>query len=115
MSVTVKFQPAWVAGASDGEEARLACANGCLVAVLLRVADPALPRDRRGWYLEAGFGPCHGEGVLFRSLRAAEAWVRGRLPPDWSAHCAVGKVPTGRRLRRAPVGSEASERPRARR
>jgi hypothetical protein len=87
MPTKVKFQPAWVAGGCDCEQARVVCVNGCLVAILLRVADPDLPRDRRGWYLELGFGPCRGEGVLFRNLQAAEAWVRARLPPDWAARC----------------------------
>lgn len=38
------FQPACVAGGCDCEQARILCANGCLVAILLRVADPDLPR-----------------------------------------------------------------------
>jgi hypothetical protein len=103
MHNTVKFQPAWVAGGCDCEAARLACVSGRLVAVLLRVADPDLPRERRGWYLELGFGPCSGEGVLFRNLRAAETWIRDRLPPDWAARCQERSTTDLHRQRRSPT------------
>ena len=80
---TLEFESAWIAGVPDCEQGCLVRGDGCVLGVLLRVADPTLPPDRQGWYLETGFGPCRAEGVLFADLAAAERWIRERLPTDW--------------------------------
>ena len=52
-------------GQYDIEEAVLAFVESYFVAVLIRIEDRDLPAERRGWFLEVGFGPFQGEGILF--------------------------------------------------
>ena len=85
MSLAIRFQPIRLAGHCGGEDALLGLVNDHLMAVLVRVADDGLPADQQGWYLEAGFGPCRGEGLLFPVLTAGEAWIRQQVPADWPA------------------------------
>lgn len=82
---SVQFQSIQVAERDGAEAAQIVWVDGCLAAVLVEVADPALADDAQGWYLQIGFGPCEGEGVLFRDLSAAEAWIRGRFGAAWAA------------------------------
>src|SRR5829696_9123250 len=83
MPLDVRFEPILLAGQYESETAQLALANEHLVAVLVRVDSDDLPRERHGWCLEIGFGPCRAEGVLFPTLAEAEAWIRGRIPRIW--------------------------------
>ncbi len=85
MSLTIRFQPIRLADHRDGEDALLGLVNDHLMAVLVRVADDQLPADQQGWYLEVGFGPCRGEGLLFPVLKAGEAWIRQQISANWPA------------------------------
>src|SRR3954447_25200283 len=94
MARHVTFEPVWLAGQYDGEEAQLACVDEHLVAVLIRVEGEDQPPRSHAWFLEIGFGPCRGEGTLFPTLSSAEAWIRDRVPAGWPAtHC---KAPPAR-------------------
>ena len=76
MSVVIRFQPVRLGSDPTGEEALLGFADDLLIAVLVRVAE--------GWFVEAGFGPCFGEGRVFVTLRAAEAWLREQVSERWA-------------------------------
>ena len=71
MSVQVKFEPVTVVTEHGSEQAQLVWADKHLVAVLV----PA----EAGWFLQIGFGPCAGEGVLFATTEMATAWVHHRM------------------------------------
>ena len=81
----VTFEPVWLAGQYDGEEAQLACVDEHLVAVLVRAEGEDQPPGSQAWFLEIGFGPCRAEGTLFPTLAAVEAWIRDRVPAGWPA------------------------------
>jgi hypothetical protein len=83
--LTICFQPIRLGNHCDGEDALLGLVDDHLVAILVRVADDELPADRQGWFLEAGFGPCRGEGLLFPELKAGETWIRQQIPANWPA------------------------------
>jgi hypothetical protein len=47
------------------------------VAVLSRLDGDIHDADLKGyWHLEAGFGPCRDDGLLFKTEEAISAWVR---------------------------------------
>jgi hypothetical protein len=75
MPVEVKFNPIKAATLQSGEDAQLVWVNQLLAGLLV----PA----EEGWFLQIGFGPWEGEGTVFPSLAAAEAWVRKYLPENW--------------------------------
>ena len=58
---------------------------GRLVAVLVRIADAGVEKDREGlsnWHMEAGFGRCAvSVPPSFDTLADAVAWIRAQ----WSA------------------------------
>lgn len=83
--LTIRFQPVRLGGRYDGEEACLGLANDHLVTVLVPVSGEEVPSERQGWFLEVGFGPCYGEGLLFATLEAAETWMRSQIPSSWAA------------------------------
>jgi hypothetical protein len=96
MPLDVRFEPIQLAGQYESEAAQLALANENLVAVLVRVDSTDLPRERQGWCLEIGFGPCGGEGILFPILEEAEAWIRSRVSKNWpyqGQHSALTRRP----------------------
>lgn len=66
--VEVSFTQVCAATRRASEDARLVFADRSLAAVLL----PA----ERGWFLEAGFGPCDHEAMVFDTLSSAADWVR---------------------------------------
>ena len=76
MSVVIRFQPVRLGSDPTGEEALLGFADDLLIAVLVCVAE--------GWLIEAGFGPCFGEGRVFPTLGAAEAWLREQISESWA-------------------------------
>src|SRR4051794_36476412 len=68
VSTVVRFQPIRLGSPSGGEDAWLGWANHHLVALLVRIQGTGIPRRRHGWFLEAGYGPCRREGLLFPTL-----------------------------------------------
>jgi hypothetical protein len=82
-SLVIRFQAIQLGGQYGGEDAWLGWANEHLVALLVRLSGPDLPRRRHGWFLEAGYGPCRGEGLFFPTLKAVESWIREAIPPGW--------------------------------
>ncbi len=77
-SALVRFQPIKLAARQAAEDACLCIVNHALVTVLVRLTedvDASAPR----WYLEAGFGPCEGEGLIFPNLADAERWILDKL------------------------------------
>jgi hypothetical protein len=66
------------------EDACLERVNGSILAVLVPLAMPEADHGRRSWYLEIGFGPCSGEGLVFPTLDAAAAWMAARAAACWS-------------------------------
>ena len=76
MSRQVSFQPIQVLTASEDREGCLVLVDGQLVAVLVRLSDPAHePLLRGSWYLEAGFGLLDRRHGLFASLEEAAASI----------------------------------------
>jgi hypothetical protein len=81
----ITFKPVWLAAKYDGEEAQLTFVDEHLMAVWVRVEGEGQPLGSHAWFLEIGFGPCRGEGVLFPTLSAVEAWIRDQVPAGWPA------------------------------
>lgn len=83
LSPVIRCQPILVDTASPDEKGCLVLADGCLVAVLVRVADTGDGQDREklsGWHMEAGFGRCAAPvPPLFDTLAEAVGWVRMQL------------------------------------
>lgn len=75
--VEVSFTEVCAATRQASEEARLVFADQCLAAVLL-------PTER-GWFMQAGFGPCEHEAMFFDTLSSAADWVRECFTPSASA------------------------------
>ncbi|WP_092047353.1 hypothetical protein [Methylobacterium pseudosasicola] len=75
----VVLQPIAVDTGSPDRDGMLAIANGLLVAVLVRLADPE--HDNVGsWFFEVGFGRLHGKKApTFLSLEEATRWLRRHL------------------------------------
>lgn len=82
MRAELRIQSMPVYAGGGDEDGGLVLADGRLVAVLVRLADPAHGALVGQWYLEAGFGPCSDAQPqpVFGSLDAAQAWVAERLP-----------------------------------
>jgi len=75
------LQPVPVHTGSGDEDAQLVLADGRLVAVLVRLADPMHGSLVGRWFLEAGFGPCAaGMGSVFDSLDSAQLWILRHVP-----------------------------------
>src|SRR5687768_17591099 len=102
MTIVVRFQPVRLGGQYSGEDAWLGWANEHLVALLVRISGRGLPRTRHGWFLEAGFGPCRGEGMFFSSLSAAEDWIRDKIPAGWPGTMTGKQAPNQERVTRKP-------------
>ena len=80
MGGQISFQPIQVLTASEDREGCLVLVDGQLVAVLVRLSDPAHePLLRGSWYLEAGFGLLEGRHGLFASLEEAVASIKRDL------------------------------------
>ncbi|MCJ2049380.1 hypothetical protein [Methylobacterium sp. J-070] len=79
--VVLQLQPIAVDTNSPDREGMLVIANGLLVAVLVRLAEPK--HDNVGsWFLEAGFGRLQGQRVsAFPTLEDASRWLRRHLKP----------------------------------
>ena len=81
--LVIECRPILVNTASPDENGCLLLADGCLVAVLVRVADTSDEQNRKkvsGWQMEAGFGCCAVPvPPLFDILADAVAWVRMQL------------------------------------
>ncbi|MCJ2086338.1 hypothetical protein MKK88_10075 [Methylobacterium sp. E-005] len=79
--LVLQLQPIAVDTNSPDREGMLVIANGLLVAVLVRLAEPE--HDNVGsWFLEAGFGRLQGQRVpTFPTLEDACRWLRRRLKP----------------------------------
>ena len=79
----IECRPILVNTASPDEKGCLVLADGCLVAVLVRVADAGDEQGREklsGWHMEAGFGRCAVPvPPLFGTLADAVAWMRMQL------------------------------------
>ena len=76
MRPQISFQPIEVLTASEDREGRLVLVDGNLVAVLVRLSDPAHdPLLRGAWYIEAGFGLLDGRHEMFASLEEAAASI----------------------------------------
>jgi len=74
------LEPVPVNTGSRDEEGRLVLVNGCLVAVLVRLADGVHAEQTGAWFLEAGFGPCAcAQFPVFDSLEVARDWVKRQL------------------------------------
>ncbi len=76
-------RPILVNTASPDEKGCLVLADGCLVAVLVRVGGMGVEQGRNelfGWHMEAGFGPCAVPvPLLFDTLADAVGWMRMQL------------------------------------
>ena len=73
------LQPVQV-GVAGGSEGRLVMAEGCLVAVLVRLTEEDHGELAGGWFLETGYGPLDGPmHPTFADLDAAQNWIVGRL------------------------------------
>lgn len=81
MPPAVTLQAVQVRTGSQDKIGHLVRADGELVAVLVRIDDPAHdPASLGQWFLEAGFGPCNRDGSpSFGDLNAAVAWVGAKL------------------------------------
>ena len=79
----IECRPILVNTASPDEKGCLVLADGCLVAVLVRVADTGDEQNRKalsGWQMEAGFGRCAVPvSPLFDTLADAAGWMRMQL------------------------------------
>lgn len=76
MAPALIVHPTRVATSSADEDGCLVHADGRLVAVLVRLADPMHGGLAGSWFLEAGFGPCGARHApVFDSLDAAREWV----------------------------------------
>ena len=79
----IECRPILVNTASPDEKGCLVLADGCLVAVLVRVADTGDEQGRGelfGWQMEAGFGRCAvSVRPLFDTFEDAAAWMRTQL------------------------------------
>ena len=82
-SPVMECRPILVNTASPDEKGCLVLADGCLVAVLVRVAGTGGEQNRKepsGWQMEAGFGRCAVPvQPLFDTLADAVAWTRMQL------------------------------------
>ncbi|MCJ2117274.1 hypothetical protein MKK65_12000 [Methylobacterium sp. J-001] len=77
----VVLQPIPVDTDSPDREGRLVIANGLLVAVLVRLAEPEHD-DVGSWFIEVGFGRLQGRKArTFLSLEDATRWLRRHLKP----------------------------------
>src|SRR4051812_30650380 len=79
MTSAVKFTSVSLATRKGEEPARLVFADDRLVAIIVPISPEDNEGASEGWYLEVAFGRCEGDGVLFASLPAVEAWVQERL------------------------------------
>ena len=79
--LVLQLQPIAVDTGSPDRDGMLVIANGLLVAVLVRLADP--DHDNIGsWFLEAGFARLQGRKVPpFPTLDDASRWLRRHLKP----------------------------------
>ena len=79
--LVLQLQPIAVDTNSPDREGMLVIANGLLVAVLVRLAEPE--HDNVGsWFLEAGFGRLQGQRApTFLNVEDAMRWLRRRLKP----------------------------------
>ena len=77
--LVLQLQPIAVDTGSTDRDGMLVMANGLLVAVLVRLAEPE--HDNVGsWVLEAGFGRLQGRRVpTFPTLEEATRWLRRHL------------------------------------
>jgi hypothetical protein len=66
-----ELRPCLVATREGSETARLCFKDDVLLAILVPAGSAAHPR----WFLQAGFGPCAGEGLIFDTLEEARAWL----------------------------------------
>ena len=75
----VVLQPIAVDTDSPDRDGRLVIANGLLVAVLVRLAEPE--HDNVGsWFFEVGFGRLQGrKAPTFQNLEEATRWLRRNL------------------------------------
>lgn len=100
MPFDIHFSPLSLATRDGGEDAQLVLVEGRLAAILARIAREVTDTGEDGWFLQAGFGPCEAEGILFPGLGAAEVWVREQLreksrwaPPIRSGQPGFGERP----------------------
>ena len=79
--LVLQLQPIAVDTGSPDRDGMLVIANGLLVAVLVRLAEPE--HDNVGsWFLEAGFGRLQGQRApTFLNVEDATRWLRRRLTP----------------------------------
>ena len=79
--LVLQLQPIAVDTGSPDRDGMLVMANGLLVAVLVRLAEPE--HDNVGsWFLEVGFGRLQGQRVpTFPTLDDASRWLRRHLKP----------------------------------
>ncbi|MCJ2116461.1 hypothetical protein MKK65_07685 [Methylobacterium sp. J-001] len=79
VEMLVVLQPIAVDTDSPDREGRLVIANGLLVAVLVRLAEPEHD-DVGSWFFEVGFGRLQGKKApTFLSLEEATRWLRRNL------------------------------------
>ncbi|MCJ2135535.1 hypothetical protein MKK69_15985 [Methylobacterium sp. J-026] len=77
----IVLQPIAVDTGSPDHDGMLVIANGLLVAVLVRLAEPE-HANVGSWFLEAGFGRLQGnKSLTFLDLEEATRWLRQRLAP----------------------------------
>lgn len=66
--------PIKVASGRVPDDACLCLVNDVLVSVLVRLEE-SFRGSEAPWYLEMGFGPCTGEGIIFPTLEDAREWA----------------------------------------
>lgn len=75
MTSTISSEPVRVWTDRGSEDGCLVFADGCLVAVLVRLAQDYDALAGR-WFVEVGFGPCaFVQAPIFASLDEAKCWV----------------------------------------
>ena len=79
--IVLQLQPIAVDTNSPDRDGMLVIANGLLVAVLVRLAEPE-HANVGSWFMEAGFGRLQGQRVpAFPALEDATRWLRRHLKP----------------------------------
>ena len=79
MTPSITFQTIPILIDGHDTQGLLALLDGQLVAVLARLdGETHDPQMKGSWHLEAGFGPCHTVGDLFKTSEEIAAWVTRR-------------------------------------
>ncbi len=79
MILDVVFQSTSVGISETKEPACLGMVGEHILVILISSTDTNSEQKNALWYLEAGFGPCDQQGIMFETLDDASSWIRSRL------------------------------------